>query len=1254
MVETTVGRRRSPDPTRLLREGGQVQLEELFRLIHQANPTDRGLPQAEQTQRYALKAALQSLLIERFADRLRVRDEEDDTVLIEHASGDRDACHARLSALSAEAHSWVRWQLDTAEPRAATQSEGRTASGEATVLDQARRALEEYDYPLADGLLVEAFKGSGGQVAEALALLELLVEHLGLDERSLALEPDLSRRAREHPRVRALLALSAARLGRLGAASRLVEGLRGLAEVHAELARQALVQGENDLARSSAGRLRDADPAHPALPALEQELDARRRAERADRRRPAELELLRLQEGERWVELQEQANALLRRFPGSAVAASCRSRADQALTAQETAELELSAEHDAERGDLGGAIEKLGRARALGADVGARLSQLREAEARTRDEGAVEAVRALLPEREGLLAWCALSAELRQAFPEPRLRDLGSLLRVSRRPEPAVDALLALESLTEAMPVEARLALLEPHSGLLERSRGRSLLHTLRTARQEQEAERRRAARAEEASRQAAEEFARFDDAAGRQAWLDARRIARRHDEDPAWKERLGRAARKLSRSWGLRVQSPELLPYPDLRDFRLTSLVRGVNPFLTGPDELLLGNRAGPLIVLRRVGLDGSVRELVELRPPGELTGSVCPEVHGDLVFMHSGRRLIVLRHSPSWEVVDDIDLVELAGTEPKEVVVVDHRYAWLSTGDKTCVVDLVDRRVERTGAPSKQDFELAGWRGGTAVARIDEAAVHLCRRRDPGTVQMRIAVRNARTPTLGPEGELMVLGVSDEQPDGPLELHVASGKLRANRILFGTSRRMPLTLACERGRGLVWTLGCDVRGNREVRAFQMHGLEPRPLWQAAVPRATELVVHRQGLGAALIMLSTQGARVLRLGDRPPALAPDLFPTHPGPPRMGPPFSLAAEADLRGRRREVQTLHPEWLEEGAQFDDSEALGVIMALQGDGEEERASRMLAEQIRRQPGSQPLILLRAAERANQRDWEGALSQVLALSGKGLSRGQRFWKHLLECMCRARLGDLAGAHAAVMETLSVEPDNDGAQAVDAALAALRGVGDRRAYAALNPHVATLVHSLADAAQALRQHRFSDVLRHADNHQTWACWEAGGLYLMCRAWQALCPTDPLEVARARAAAGGLLLELELEGNDHLPLGDLEPGAEAMKELALELLAGLVPDEEPDMELTLEDIALAWQEQASASDTAEAFGCSVVSVYAARRAHGLTLPPPTRTAWVAVLRRCGWTREDAEWLLQNSMTMLSSEGVDRPGPSRV
>lgn len=69
-------RRRSdlPDPDRVLAGHVPVRIDQLFELIHAVNPSGRGRTGRALADAYATKARLQSLLIERFGDELRLEE----------------------------------------------------------------------------------------------------------------------------------------------------------------------------------------------------------------------------------------------------------------------------------------------------------------------------------------------------------------------------------------------------------------------------------------------------------------------------------------------------------------------------------------------------------------------------------------------------------------------------------------------------------------------------------------------------------------------------------------------------------------------------------------------------------------------------------------------------------------------------------------------------------------------------------------------------------------------------------------------------------------------------------------------------------------------------------------------------------------------------------------------------------------------------------------------------------------------------
>ena len=68
---------------------------------------------------------------------------------------------------------------------------------------------------------------------------------------------------------------------------------------------------------------------------------------------------------------------------------------------------------------------------------------------------------------------------------------------------------------------------------------------------------------------------------------------------------------------------------------------------------------------------------------------------------------------------------------------------------------------------------------------------------------------------------------------------------------------------------------------------------------------------------------------------------------------------------------------------------------------------------------------------------------------------------------------------------------------------------------------------------------------------------------------------------------------------------------------------------------VTLEDIVLLFEDGITkAPDMARELGCSAQAVYRAKRRHGVKEPPKTIAERLALLERCGWTEDDAKWLV--------------------
>ena len=209
-----MARRSLVDQATTLLASAHPSFEELVRAIHAINPTARGLTAARQAHRYALKAKLQSVLVERFGERLDVIEEADDLVALRVIGTGDDACHAQVSALDEEARRWVRWQLDVrstpvvAPPALPPATVLVTSTAARDLVKQGHKYLEEYDFDQARVCFEQAMRNPSSAMGGAEGLLTLLVDHMASDEEALALEPHLPREARNTERVHLLLSVA--------------------------------------------------------------------------------------------------------------------------------------------------------------------------------------------------------------------------------------------------------------------------------------------------------------------------------------------------------------------------------------------------------------------------------------------------------------------------------------------------------------------------------------------------------------------------------------------------------------------------------------------------------------------------------------------------------------------------------------------------------------------------------------------------------------------------------------------------------------------------------------------------------------------------------------------------------------------------------------------------------------------------------------------------------------------------------------
>ncbi|EYF08548.1 hypothetical protein [Chondromyces apiculatus] len=408
------GRGAPLDPEDVLSGRVRVNAADLASLIHVINPSGLSLPAAEMSRRYGLKRRLQSLLVRRFGDALRIVPEQHErgVVSLQLGISGVDACHAVVSELEEDARAFVQRTLDLEEgaPSAATGAatvfsamsamsamsatvpaatkgararrappaspasdgvEPRTTPDDGhgpqrsdMLLQRGWEALDAYDYPQAQALFeaaLQAASAPGEETEAASALLELQVNHLGADTDALALGEHLGKEARRSSPIRLHLALAAARSGARALSLAWMGDLRTpeVAVVYAALARRATSAGALDTAAQDLEVLRHLDPAHPSAASLAEDL-ARARAEAA---RPLEEEAWALLEQGHLEDARARAVEALGRWPGSEgarrVLREAEARANAELVTRHVAEADAAEE----RGDILGALEALRRTR---------------------------------------------------------------------------------------------------------------------------------------------------------------------------------------------------------------------------------------------------------------------------------------------------------------------------------------------------------------------------------------------------------------------------------------------------------------------------------------------------------------------------------------------------------------------------------------------------------------------------------------------------------------------------------------------------------------------------------------------------------------------------------------------------------------------------------------------------------------------------------------------------------------------------
>lgn len=467
-----------PDPVAVVAGKARASIEQLFALIGEVNPTDRGLPPRQQAERYALKAKLQALLIRQHPEMIEVVAEgAPGVVSLRHRIAGRDACHARVGSLDDAARRWVETELALGKlpapapvPVRASDVRPAPSAPPSDALSRGLKALDEYDFETARELLIAAFRTSQGGVSAARALLDLLVHQLADDSAALALESGLSAAAAADPDVRGAMALSSAREGDLPRATRWLRGLDGptVAETLVVLTDYAVRAGNTEDARQQLAALRTADPAHPALVRLAAEVERLRR----DARAPMEQSLAIVVDAEDWAVVERQANAILARWPESEPARAALRRCETARRRERVRGIAERASAAWDACDFPSVLRLVREARALGAadaELDAWLTEAEVAAKESIDLADLATTRSRFAAGDiegGLRKFVKLDptgrAEILDSVDRAELRWLVQLPVLAE----GIDAVLAMakaEAALSANDVDAALAALQDH-----------------------------------------------------------------------------------------------------------------------------------------------------------------------------------------------------------------------------------------------------------------------------------------------------------------------------------------------------------------------------------------------------------------------------------------------------------------------------------------------------------------------------------------------------------------------------------------------------------------------------------------------------------------------------------------------------------------------------------------------------------------------------------------------------------------------